>query len=78
MSEINESYRTKLSMLLEDLPETQLKEIYHFGIFLKNWSDASNTKIPLPSVPVNHLSSLMGIISAGGDAVRDTEDLYNG
>lgn len=77
MNETREFYRSKLSALLEDLPEGQLKEVYHFAIFLKNSSDESNTQTVLPTVPVNHLRSLMGIIAAGGDALRDTEALYH-
>lgn len=32
----------------------------------------------VPSFPASHLLSLAGIVSAGGDALKDSEALYDG
>lgn len=77
MTVIRELYHTKLVTLLHGLPEAQLREVYHFTVFLKNWSEEDRTDSATPSVPMSHLRSLSGLIAAGGDAVQETEDIYH-
>jgi len=40
-------------------------------------SPVKRTQIKLRPVPASELKKLRGIFSIGGDAVKDTEDLYN-
>jgi len=77
MAVTKEFYRTKLMTLLDDLPEAQLREVYHFTIFLKNWTEEDVTGSAVPSAPVSHLRSLLGLIAVSGDAVQETEDIYH-
>lgn len=71
-------YKNKLLTILNNLPETQLREIYHFTIFLSNRSSYEDViDSELPAVPISHLHSLSGLIAVGGDAVKETEELYH-
>lgn len=38
---------------------------------------AKRKEVELKLVPAKELRNLVGIVSIGGDAVKDTEDLYN-
>ena len=70
-------YRNKLIMLLDELGESQLREIYHFSVFLKErFADEFNAS-GLPFVQAEHLSSLLGLTALGGDALKDTENIFN-
>lgn len=46
-------------------------------VFLKEHFADEITETDLPSVRVDHVSSLLGLIAVGGDAVQDTEALYD-
>ena len=70
-------YRQKLQVLLDELPATELREVYHFTIFLHTQMGKEEPPTAFPTVPVSHLRSLSGLIEIGGDAVQDTEDLYH-
>lgn len=73
---VTDVYRQKLHILLDELPDTEIREVYHFTIFLHNqrWQEEPSADIPF--MPAEHLRSLMGLIAIGGDALRDTEALY--
>lgn len=76
MELVTEVYRQKLQVLLDELPDTEIREVYHFTIFLHNQRKKEDVAPELPTVPVSHLKSLAGLIEVGGDALQDTEDLY--
>lgn len=69
-------YRKKLTMLLNDLPESQVQEVYHYTIFIKERFSINKTLPELPSVQAAHLGSLLGLVELGGDALKDTEDVF--
>ncbi len=69
-------YRQKLHVLLDELPAVELRQIYYFTIFLHNQIGKEESLAAFPTVPVEHLQSLVGLVSIGGDALQDTEDLY--
>jgi hypothetical protein len=71
-----EVYRQKLQMLLDELSASELREVYHFTVFLHQRRGKKEALTELPSVPAEHLRSLVGLIAIGGDALRDTEELY--
>jgi len=77
MQPATEVYRQKLHVLLDELPATEVREVYHFMIFLHNQMEKEEALPELPTVPVSHLRSLAGLIEVGGDAMQDTEDLYH-
>lgn len=77
MHVVHNMYRNKLIQLLDELPDVQLREVYHFTIFLKEHFANEISETDVPSVQADHLSSLLGLIAIGGDAVQDTEALYD-
>jgi len=77
MQTIKNRYRHKIIALLNELQEMQLQEVYHFTVFIKNYKDSQVDRDDLPAVGIDHLNSLMGLTSIGGDAFQDSEDLYN-
>lgn len=52
-------------------------EVRNREIVLKPVTTVTKGKIRLKLVPVTELKKLRGVFSVGGDAVKDTEDLYN-
>ena len=70
-------YRQKLQVLLDELPATEIREVYHFTVFLHTQMGKEEPPAAFPTVPAEHLRSLVGLIAIGGDALRDTEDLYH-
>jgi hypothetical protein len=77
--------------ILEQLPPAQRHQVLDFARFLyqqvltparssgeTEGELAPEQKIQLRLVPVGSLVGLTGLVSLGGDAVADTEALYNG
>jgi hypothetical protein len=69
-------YRQKLQALLDELPAGELRQVYYFTIFLHNQLGKEEPPADFPTAPVEHLQSLVGLISLGGDALQDTEAVY--
>lgn len=66
----------KLQVLLAELPPEEIREVYHFTLFLHEHTGKKESAAEFPAVPADHLRSLAGLIAVGGDALRDTEALY--
>ena len=67
--------------LLDELPSDKLVEVLDFVQFLKERKreqSGTASRIEVKTVPASHLKSLLGLISIGGDALEDTERLYDG
>jgi hypothetical protein len=77
--------------ILEQLPPAQRHQVLDFARFLyqqvltpprslgeTEGEPASEQRIQLRLVPAESLAGLTGLVSLGGDAVTDTEALYNG
>jgi hypothetical protein len=57
---------------LDELPPDKLMEVLDFVAFLRT------RKVPLvPSLPASSLDRLTGLVAWGGDALADTEGLYD-
>jgi hypothetical protein len=57
---------------LDELPPDKLMEVLDFVAFLRT------RKVPLvPSLPASSLDRLTGLVAWGGDALADTEKLYD-
>src|SRR2546429_216073 len=72
---------------LDELPAEKLGEVLDFVLFLKERETAKDrrrvqaqppTALILPTLPASHLPSLTGLVAWGGDAIADSERLYNG
>lgn len=75
MPVVQNMYRHKLVRLLDELPDFQLREVYHFTVFLKEHFADELQETDTPSVRVDHINSMLGLIAVGGDAVQDTEEV---
>jgi hypothetical protein len=71
---------------LDELPVEKIEEVLDFALFLKaRWTEKGEskattqdaTKLILHTLPASHLDQLTGLVSWGGDAVADTERLYD-
>ena len=67
---------------LDELPREKIVEVLEFVRFLKTQGatkvDTQETaSLIVRTVPASHLDSLTGLVAWGGDAVVDTERLYN-
>lgn len=63
---------------LEKLPPEKLGEVLDFVVFLKNRTTREETHIPVRFLPASHLDGLVGLVAWGGDALADSERLYDG
>jgi hypothetical protein len=64
---------------LDDLPQERMAEVLDFALFLKTRQKDRSVVSPvlrLPSVPASQLKPLIGLVAWGGDAVEDSERLY--
>jgi hypothetical protein len=66
---------------LDDLPKERVVEVLDFALFLRARQKGPSGIVPdlhLPSVPASQLKPLVGLVAWGGDAVEDSERLYEG
>lgn len=71
--------KTTMLQVLDELPAERVAEVLDFALFLnaQQHHDAVATlPLPLPAVPATQLTSLIGLVAWGGDAVADVERLY--
>lgn len=88
----SQEVKEALGHILDQLSSTQQQQVLDFARFLRQqvlkpslsrteaaWqAPSSPPTIPLHLVPATSLVSLTGLVSLGGDAVADTEAIYNG
>jgi len=73
--------KTKVLQILDELPLERVAEVLDFVSFLnmRRRTEVGSVMVPnLPTVPATRLMSLSGLVAWGGDAVADTEGLYDG
>lgn len=63
---------------LEELPLEKLGEVLDFVVFLKARASQQGTSIPGRSLPASHLDGVVGLVAWGGDALAESERLYDG
>lgn len=64
---------------LDELPADRLGEVLDFVMFLKQRKQAKPQGSPtllVKAVPAHQLKGLVGLVTWGGDALADTERLY--
>jgi hypothetical protein len=75
--------RPELLRLLDDLPPARQTELLDFARFLHQqaaetgFAESPAAPIELRLAPATTLAGLTGIVALGGDAVVDTEALYD-
>ncbi len=63
---------------LEKLPPEKLGEVLDFVTFLSRHPTRDETYITVCFLPASSLDGLMGLVKWGGDAVANSERLYDG
>jgi len=66
--------------VLDELPRERIAQILDFALFVRDRetkNDMTIRKLLVPHVPATHLDSLVGLVTWGGDALTDTECLYD-
>ena len=63
---------------LEKLPLEKLGEVLDFAVFLRDRATWKETHIPVNFLPASHLDGLVDLVSWGGDALAESEHLYDG
>jgi len=66
-------YKEVLNKILDDLPEKKIIELIGFAMFIK---ERINDVPIIRAVPATGLNGLTGIVNWGGDALDDTERLF--
>ena len=74
------STKQAIVKLLDELPSDKLVEVLDFVQFLKErkreQGETVSRIVPKP-VPASHLKGWADLVAWGGDAVKDTENLYD-
>jgi len=77
---VRKIHRLAISLnALDELPGERLGEVFDFVMFIKQRKQAQpdGSTIPvLRAAPIQQLKKLIGLVSWGGDAMADTERLY--
>ena len=71
--------KTNVLQILDELPVERVAEVLDFAMFLSARRQNSVVPAPtlnLPTVPAAQLMPLIGLVAWGGDAVADSERLY--
>ncbi|MEW6366058.1 MAG: hypothetical protein AB1714_15620 [Acidobacteriota bacterium] len=71
--------KAALMETLQDLSADDIKELVDFAAYLRNKShrDGALRQDQLRALPASSLAALTSIASLGGDALRDSEALYD-
>lgn len=65
--------------VMDELPPERVAELLDFALFLKQRPQMPYQLLHKPAaiaVPAAHLDGLVGLVAWGGDALADTERLY--
>jgi len=71
--------KEKIARMLDEIPAEKMVEILDFATFIREHSLPSTNLTHPPvvkAVPAKRLRQLAGMVSWGGDAMMDTERLY--
>lgn len=71
--------KTTMLQILDQLPAERIAEVVDFALFLSTQQHQDTAIVlaqDLPTVPATQLAALTGLVAWGGDAIADTERLY--
>lgn len=69
--------REETIRVLDDLPQDKQAEVLDFALFLQKRADQGETGFVVKAVPASTLDPLIGIMSIGGDALEDSERIWD-
>ncbi len=78
IKKIDKRLKQRVVQELEKLPPEKLGEVLDFVVFLGNRTAWDEIHIPAPFLPASHLDGLVGLVTWGGDALAESERLYDG
>ena len=67
--------------VLDELPQDRVAEVLDFALFVRQREEkesGARRDQRVPSVPAAQLDGLVALVAWGGDALTDTERLYDG
>ena len=73
------SLKEAVIRVLEELPSERVTEVLDFALFLRQRlqaEDLPSKRLVVKAIPAARLYPLVGLVSWGGDALADTERLY--
>ena len=70
--------KQRVAQELEKLPPEKLGEVLDFVVFLRSRTTREEARIQVHLLPAAHLDGLVGSVSWGGDALADSERIYDG
>jgi hypothetical protein len=73
------SLKEAIIRVLDELPSDRVAEVLDFALFLKRRSQAQlrqRQETVVKTMPAAHLDALVGLVAWGGDALADTERVY--
>ena len=68
------SLKENVIRILDELPSERIAEVLDFALFVKGRVGPQERKVK--TIPAAHLDALVGLVAWGGDALADTERLY--
>ena len=77
MEVANQAIKQRVMEELEKLTPEKLDEVLDFVVFLKSRTLRAKEDIPVSFLPASHLDNLVGLVAWGGDALADSERLYD-
>lgn len=88
MTALEKQIKRKVEQALEDLPADKMAEVLDFVLFLQKrcgegeekFQGAANRDsrmVTVQTMPPSHLDRLTGLVEWGGDALADSERLYD-
>ena len=72
-------YKNAVIKILDELPAEEISEVFTFATFLRSRGHVQVDQthgIAVKAIPADQLRPLIGLVALGGDAVEDTERLY--
>jgi len=77
MAKMEDHLKQQVMKELEKLPLDKFVEVLDFVVFLRTRASQEKTHLSVSSLPASSLDYLTGLAAWGGDALTDTERLYD-
>jgi len=69
--------REETIRVLQQLPHDEVAEVLDFALFVQKRKKRDESQFEVKAVPIETLEPLIGIMSIGGDALEDSERIWD-
>jgi len=69
--------REETIRVLQQLPHDEIAEVLDFALFVQSRKKRDEPEFEVKAVPIETLEPLIGIMSIGGDALEDSERIWD-